>query len=87
MGLLKKLCGVKTMHVMEEQFNEENCIETLRILSGDKNLKEMPHSDTLNYYLERLSLGCLLRLRKKLIKRLINIKSFLKIEISGEGKY
>src|SRR5699024_11346599 len=45
MGLMKNLCGVKTMHAMEEQFNEENCIETLRILSGDKSLSEMPHSD------------------------------------------
>lgn len=53
MGLLKNMCGVKTMRAMEEQFNEENCIKILKILSGDKNLTEMPHSDTLNYYLER----------------------------------
>lgn len=45
---MKNLCGVKTMYAMEEQFNEKNCIENLRILSGDKSLKEMPHSDTLN---------------------------------------
>lgn len=51
----KVLSGVKTMHAIEEQFNEKNCIETIRILSGDKNLSEMPHSDTLIYYLERLS--------------------------------
>ena len=70
MGLLKNLCGVKTMHSMEEQFNEKNCIETLRILSGNKKLNEMPHSDTLNYYLERLSPHCLSQLRKKLVKKL-----------------
>ena len=64
MGRMKNLCGVKTMHAMEEQFNEENCIETLRILSGDKSLSEMPHSDTLNYYLERLSPNCLSQLRR-----------------------
>lgn len=69
MGLIKNLCGIKTMHAMEEQFNEKNCIDTLRILSGDKNLTEMPHSDTLNYYLERLSPNCLSQLRKKLIRR------------------
>ncbi len=68
MGLMKNFCGVKTMHSMEEQFNEKESIETLRILSGDKALNEMPHSDTLNYYLERLSPECLARLRKKLIK-------------------
>ena len=36
MGVIKNMCGIKTMHSMEEQFNEENCIDTLRILSGDK---------------------------------------------------
>lgn len=84
MGLMKNLCGVKTMHAMEEQFNEKNCIETLRILSGDKSLKEMPHSDTLNYYLERLSPHCLSQLRKKLIKRLIRMKSFQRGKLLGQ---
>ena len=84
MGLMKNLCGVKTMHAMEEQFNEENCIETLRILSGDKSLSEMPHSDTLNYYLERLSSNCLSQLRKKLIKRLIRMKSFHRGKLLGQ---
>lgn len=84
MGLLKNLCGVKTMHAMEEQFNEKNCIEALRILSGNKNLKEMPHSDTLNYYLERLSPNCLSELRKKLVKRLIRMKRFQGGKLLGQ---
>lgn len=84
MGLMKNLCGIKTMHSMEEQFNEENCIETLRILSGNKKLTEMPHSDTLNYYLERLSPNCLSQLRKKLIKKLIRMKSFQKGKLLGQ---
>lgn len=37
---------------MEEQFNEEICIDTLRLLSGGQNRAEMPRPDTLNYYLE-----------------------------------
>ncbi len=84
MGLMKNLCGLKTMHAMEEQFNEKNCIETLRILSGDKNLTEMPHSDTLNYYLERLSPSCLSQLRKRLIKKLIRMKSFQRGKLLGQ---
>lgn len=55
MGLMKNFCGVITRHSMEKQFNEKECIDTFRILSGDKALNEMPHSDMLNYYLERLS--------------------------------
>ena len=65
MGLLKNMCGVKTMRGMEEQFNENTCIHTLRLLSGDRNLEEMPHSDTLNYYLEKLSPECISQLRRK----------------------
>lgn len=84
MGLLKNICGVKTMHSMEEQFNEKRCIETLRILSGDKLLNEMPHSDTLNYYLEHLSPGCFAELRKKLIKNLIRMKSFQRGKLQGQ---
>lgn len=84
MGLLKNICGVKTMHAMEEQFNEKMCIDTLRILSGDDALVEMPHSDTLNYYLERLSPECLAGLRKKLVKNLIRMKSFQKGRLLGQ---
>lgn len=36
----------------DENFNKENCIDTLRIMSGNSKLDEMPHYDTLNYYLE-----------------------------------
>ena len=31
MGILKNMCSLRTMRSMEEQFNEENCIDTLRI--------------------------------------------------------
>lgn len=84
MGLLKNMCGVKTMHSMEEQFNENECIETLKILSGNDKLEEMPHSDTLNYYLEHLSPRCLSELRKKMVKSLIRMKSFQKGKLLGK---
>lgn len=84
MGLLKNICGVKTMHGMEEQFNEDRCIETMRIMSGDNQLEEMPHADTLNYYLKRLSPECMSELRKKMIKSLIRMKSFYKGKLQGK---
>ncbi len=84
MGILKNICAVKTMRSMEEQFNEENCIDTLRILSGDERLEEMPHSDTLNYYLERLSPGCLADVRKQMVKSLIRMKSFNRSKLMGK---
>lgn len=84
MGILKNMCAIKTMRSMEEKFNEETCIETLSIISGDKNLAEMPHSDTLNYYLEKLSPECLAEVRKKMIKSLIRKKSFNRSRLQGK---
>lgn len=84
MGMLKNICGVKTMHSMEEQFNHANCIRTLRILSGDKHLPEMPHSDSLNNYLKELSPECLAGLRKKMIKSLLRMKSFYTGRLLGK---
>ena len=66
MGILKNICGQYSMREMDESFNDENCIATLQILSGNRNLEEMPHYDTLNYYLEKLSPECLSELRKKM---------------------
>ena len=74
MGLLKNVCGQYSMRGMDENFNEENCIDTLRILSGNKKLNEMSHYDTLNYYLERLSPECVSSLRKKMVTSLIRGK-------------
>lgn len=71
MGILKNICAVKTMRSMEEQFNEEICIDTLRILSGDEKLEEMPHCDTLNYYLEKLSSKCLAEVRKQMLRHVM----------------
>ena len=84
MGLMKNMCAVKTMHDMEDRFNKETCIETLKILSGDKTLDEMPHSDTLNYYLSKLSPKCLADIRKRMVKSLIRCKSFYRAKLLGK---
>ena len=76
MGVLKNMCAVKSMRSLEEEFNEDPCIDTLRILSGDHGLSEMPHADTLNYYLK-----CLAGVRKKMIKSLIRKKSFYRSKL------
>ena len=85
MGILKNICGVKTMHSMEELFNESVCIRTLGIFSGNRELKEMPHGDSLNYYLEKLSPECLVELRRKMMKSLLRMKIFYGNR--AEGKY
>ena len=68
---------------MEECFNEERCIDTLRYLSGDKKLEEMPHYDTLNYYLEMLPPEELSGVRRKMLAGLIRRKQFYKNRLLG----
>lgn len=84
MAILKNICGQQSMREMEENFNNETCIDTLRIMSGDQKLDEMPHYDTLNYYLERLSPECLSELRKKMVKSLIRGKQFNRSRLLGK---
>ena len=84
MAILKNVCGQHSMREMEENFNKETCIDTLRIMSGNQNLNEMPHYDTLNYYLEKLSPDCLSDLRKKMITSLIRGKHFNRGRLQGK---
>ena len=64
MAILKNVCGQHSMREMDDNFNKETCIDTLRLMSGNRELTEMPHYDTLNYYLEKLSPDCLSDLKK-----------------------
>lgn len=84
MAILKNICGQHSMREMEENFNKETCIDTLRIMSGNQRLDEMPHYDTLNYYLERLSPECLSELRKKMVTCLIRGKQFNRNRLLGK---
>ena len=85
MGCLKNACSVESMKKMEDLFNEENCIRALGILSGNEELDEMPHCDTLNYYLSKLSPECLGEIRTKMIRKLIKSKVFNKARLSNGG--
>lgn len=78
MGIMKNICSIESMRQMEEQFNEDECIKNLSLLSGHKDLNEIPHYDTLNYYLERLEPEELSEVRRKMVKSLIRGKQFYK---------
>lgn len=84
MGILKNICSVDNMRQMEEKFNEQTCIETLRLLSGDNRMGEMTHYDTLNYCLEKLPPECLSDLRKKMVKSLLRGKQFYGSRLIGK---
>ena len=84
-GILKNICGQKTMTGMDEMFNEETCIRTLSLFSGDKNLQEMPHKDSLNYYLSKLNPQELIGIREKMSKKLIRSKQFNQARLSNKA--
>jgi hypothetical protein len=84
MAILKNICGQHSMREMEANFNKETCINNIRIMSGHQELEEMPHYDTLNYYLEKLSPECLSNLRKKMVTRLIRGKQFNRGRLLGK---
>ena len=84
LGILKNICAVGSMRQMNETFNEDTCIETLAIMSGNASLEEMPDYGTLNYYLEQLSPECLSGLRKKMATELIRSKAFNQGRLQGK---
>lgn len=84
LGLLKNVCGVESMRGLNENFNEDTCINTLSFLSDDDRLEELPDFTTLNNYLERLSPACLSDVRREMVKSLIRSKVFLKGRIQGK---
>ena len=84
LGILKNVCGIKTMRQMNEKFNEEECINSLSFMSEDKELKELPDFTTLNNYLEKLSPKCLSDLRNKMVTSLIRSKAFNKNRLLGK---
>lgn len=84
MALLKHICSLKSMRQMEECFNEEQRIDTLRYLSGDKHLSEMPHYDTLNYYLEKLPPEKLSQVCRKMVAGLVRRKQFYRNRLLGK---
>ena len=84
LGLIKNICSIDSMRQMEEKFNEEACIETFKLITGDKNISEIPYYGTLNYYLMMLSPECLDTVRKKMIKTLIRSKTFYDSRLLGQ---
>lgn len=84
-GLLKNICGQKTMTGMDDMFNEETCIHTLSLFSGDKDLQEMPHKDSLDYYLSKLDPEELSGIREKMVKHLIRTKQFNQARLENKS--
>jgi len=69
--ILKNAVDIRSMRGMSEEFNQEKCIENLRIALKLKKLEEIPHYDTVNDFLSKLAPENLERIRKQMIVSLL----------------
>ena len=53
MAILKNICGQKSMSSMDENFNEDICINTLQIMSGDNELNEISNPSSGEFIMKR----------------------------------
>lgn len=83
MCIMKNISGLVTMRSMNASFSEEAAILNLSYMAGDETLESMPDWQTANNYLERLGIGELEGIRKKMIWRLLRSKQFDRYKFSG----
>lgn len=56
------------------ELREGNCFEGLKELSGQRNLEQVPHGDTLEYYIQKSDLDDFEDLNRSMIQRLIRMR-------------
>jgi hypothetical protein len=84
MVILKNACNLQSMRDMTESFNKDECIENLKKHLGMEEIDELPHYDTINDFLERLSSEELGSLRTYMIKELLQKRCFDRYRINGK---
>lgn len=84
MPIMKNICDIRSMQNMTSSFNKEECISNAVLITGKKELSELPHYVTVNDFLSRLSPDELSGIRSKIIKTLIRKRSFEKARFLGK---
>lgn len=72
----KYVCSIVSMHSMTERFNYEPVIRNLLQLSGQNNLPDIPHYQTMNDFLSKLVPEFLEKLRCRIVHSLIRTNQF-----------
>lgn len=76
MMILKNICSVESMQEMNDEFNEDGCVQNLYKILGLKEKDFLPHYVTINECLSKLDNSELEKIRKKMVYNLIRKKSF-----------
>lgn len=73
--ILSYCCHFKSMREMNRELNNDNVIQTSRLLFG-KDSEEVPHGDTINNYLEEVSIDQLRHILREMLRDLMKKKFF-----------
>ena len=73
--ILSYCCHFKSMREMNRELNNDNVIQTSRLLFG-KDLEEIPHGDTINNYLKEVSINQLRHILREMLRDLMKKKFF-----------
>lgn len=83
--LTKSIANLQSMRSLSSNLNKDECIKNIGKILGIDGLDELPHYDTINDFLSRLSTGELEHIRTYMIKELLKKRCFENYRI--EGKY
>lgn len=76
MTLLKNVFCIESMNNMTKSFNQEECIENIKMILDIDNLEELPHYDTINNFLKRLSTEEIEAIRDYMIGEMLKKRTF-----------
>lgn len=76
MTILKNVFCIESMNNMTKSFNQEECIENIKKILDFDNLEELPHYDTINNFLKRLSTEEIEGIRDYMISEMLKKRTF-----------
>lgn len=74
--IMKNSCGIDSMTSMTQNFNKIECIENVGKVLGYESLKELPHHDTINDFLNTLENAEIEKIKHYMIHELLQKRSF-----------
>ena len=82
--LMAQVMTIGTMKDVTGSFNTQVCIENFKKIFKNKELKEIPHHDTINDFLKILQPKELEKIRKYMIKEIIKRKTFYRYKYNNQ---
>lgn len=94
--ILGYIMGIESMNQLTNNFNDETCIKNMKKLLGNEEIKELPHYDTINDFLEKVEIVELEKITKYMVDTIIKRrifedmrfgKEYYVVAVDGTGLY